>query len=40
MPEIEIFTPTGVLTGTTARVPLTNGGPDLLAPLMLSESRG
>jgi hypothetical protein len=39
MAEIEIFTPTGVLAGETARVPLTADGPDLLAPLMLAEAR-
>ena len=39
MAEIEIFTPTGVLAGEAARVPLTAGGSDLLAPLMLADSR-
>lgn len=39
MAEIEIFTPTGVLAGVTARVPLTADGPDLLAPLMVGNSR-
>ena len=39
MAEIEIFTPTGVLAGVTARVPLTADGPDLLAPLMVGSGR-
>ena len=39
MAEIEIFTPTGVLAGVTAGVPLTNHGPDLLSPLTVRESR-
>ena len=37
--EVEIFTPTGVLAGTTARVPLTHDGPDLSSPLALDRSR-
>lgn len=39
MAEVEIFTPTGVLAGTTARVPLTNDGPDLSAPLAVGDAR-
>lgn len=39
MAEIEIFTSTGVLTGVSARVPLTADGPDLESPLILSEAR-
>ena len=39
MVELEIFTPTGVLAGTTAHVPLTNDGPDLLEPLTLEAAR-
>jgi hypothetical protein len=37
--EVEIFAPTGVLTGITARVPLTNDGPDLAQPLTVDEAR-
>jgi hypothetical protein len=39
MAEVEIFTPTGVLAGTTARMPLTIDGPDLLSPLALADGR-
>ncbi len=39
MAEVEIFTPTGVLAGTTARVPLTNDGPDLLSPIAVADAR-
>jgi hypothetical protein len=39
MAEVEIFTPTGVLAGLTARVPLSNNGPDLTMPLSLAEAR-
>lgn len=39
MSEVEIFTPTGVLVGTTARVPLTNDGPDLTNPLAVEDAR-
>lgn len=39
MVEVEIFTPTGVLAGTTAHVPLTNDGPDLLQPLAIEAAR-
>jgi hypothetical protein len=37
--EVEIFTPTGVLTGETARLPLTNDGPDLAEPLAVADAR-
>jgi hypothetical protein len=37
--ELEIFTPLGVLAGTTATAPLTNDGPDLVQPLALRDSR-
>ena len=37
--EVEIFTPTGVLAGSTSRMPLTNDGPDLTGPLELSPAR-
>jgi hypothetical protein len=37
--EVEIFTPAGVLAGTTNRVPLTNDGPDLGSPLAIQDSR-
>jgi hypothetical protein len=39
MAEVEIFTPTGVLAGSTARVPLSNNGPDLTMPLTLADAR-
>lgn len=39
MVEVEIFTPTGVLAGGAAGAPLAPGGPDLLAPLTLCDSR-
>ena len=39
MAEVEIFTPTGVLAGTTARVPLSNDGPDLSLPIALGDAR-
>jgi hypothetical protein len=39
MAEIEIFTPTGVLAGSTGRVPLSNNGPDLTTPLTLADAR-
>lgn len=39
MVDVEIFTPTGVLAGTTPRVPLTNDGPDLVEPLSVDEAR-
>lgn len=39
MVELEIFTPTGVLAGTGAHVPLTNDGPDLVGPLTVEDAR-
>jgi hypothetical protein len=39
MPEVEVFTPTGVLAGSAEGVPLSNDGPDLLTPLQITESR-
>ena len=39
MAEVEVFTPTGVLAGTTARVPLSNDGPDLSTPFALGDAR-
>jgi len=39
MAAIEIYTPTGVLAGVTARVPLTNDGPDLTVPLPVDDAR-
>ena len=39
MPEVEVFTPAGVLAGLTVRVPLTNDGPDLLTPLAVQDGR-
>lgn len=37
--EIEIFTPSGVLAGMTAGVPLTNDGPDLESPVAIGDAR-
>jgi hypothetical protein len=37
--DVEIFTPTGVLAGSTDRIPLTNDGPDLAGPLPIEEAR-
>jgi hypothetical protein len=37
--QVEIFTPTGVLAGTTSRIPLTNDGSDLGSPLPIQEAR-
>jgi hypothetical protein len=37
--DVEIFTPTGVLAGWTAGIPLTNDGPDLGQPLAIDEGR-
>jgi hypothetical protein len=37
--EVEIFTPAGVLAGTTNRIPLTSDGPDLGAPLLIEDAR-
>jgi hypothetical protein len=39
MAEIEIFTPTGVLAGTTAGTPLTASGPDLTAALPVRDAQ-
>ena len=39
MPELELFTPTGVMAGSVARVPLTPGGSDLLTPLAVEAGR-
>jgi hypothetical protein len=39
MPEVEVFTPAGVLAGLTVRAPLTSGGPDLLTPLAVQDGR-
>jgi hypothetical protein len=37
--EIEVFAPTGVLSGETDRVPLMNAGPDLTRSLAIDEAR-
>lgn len=37
--DVEVYTPSGVLMGTTAHVPLTSDGPDLVAALEVAESR-
>jgi hypothetical protein len=37
--DVELYTPSGVLMGTTAHVPLTSDVPDLVEPLAVSESR-
>jgi hypothetical protein len=39
MAEVEVFTPTGVLAGLTAGVPLTHAGPDLTAALPVRDAR-
>jgi hypothetical protein len=39
MVEVEIFTPTGVLAGTTAGAPLAHDGPDLVGPLLVEGAR-
>jgi hypothetical protein len=39
MAEVEIYTPTGVLLGTTARAPLSNDGPDLESPVAVGDAR-
>ena len=39
MAEVEIFTPTGVLAGLTAGVPLSTNGPDLASALNVREGR-
>jgi len=37
--EVEIYTPTGVVAGVTARVPLSTEGPDLSEPLAIGDAR-
>ncbi len=37
--DVEIYTPAGVIAGTTDHVPLTNDDPDLIAPLLVSNTR-
>jgi hypothetical protein len=37
--EVEIFTPGGVLAGSTDRIPLTTDDPDLIAPLLVQGAR-
>jgi hypothetical protein len=37
--EVEIYTPTGVVAGVTARVPLGTDGPDLNEPLAIGDAR-
>jgi hypothetical protein len=39
MAAVEIYTPTGVLLGTTAGVPLSNDGPDLESPVAVGDAR-
>lgn len=39
MAEVEVFTPTGVLAGLTAGVPLSSSGPDLTSALQIREAR-
>ena len=39
MAEVEIFTPTGVLAGLTAGVPLSTNGPNLTSALNVREGR-
>lgn len=39
MAEVEVYTPTGVIAGLTARVPLSNDGPDLTTPLAIGDAR-
>ncbi|HEY4226770.1 MAG TPA: hypothetical protein VGM49_00395 [Candidatus Limnocylindrales bacterium] len=39
MADVEIFTPVGVLAGTTSQVPLTNDGPNLASPLPVLDAR-
>jgi hypothetical protein len=39
MAEVEVFTPTGVLAGLTAGVPLSHAGPDLTSALRVREGR-
>jgi hypothetical protein len=37
--EVEIYTPSGVIAGVTARVPLETDGPDLETPLAIGDAR-
>ena len=39
MAEVEVFTPAGVLAGSTEGVPLTNDGPDLSRPISIERGR-
>jgi hypothetical protein len=39
MAEVEIYTPTGVVAGGAAGIPLTNDGPDLTSPLPVDDAR-
>ena len=39
MAAVEMYTPTGVIGGETAGIPLTNDGPDLGTPVDLDEAR-
>lgn len=39
MADIEIYTPTGVVAGVTARTPFTPDGPDLESPLAVGDAR-
>jgi len=39
MAAVEIYTPTGVLAGETAGIPLTSDGPDLGSPLAVEDAR-
>ena len=39
MAEVEIYTPTGVVGGTTGRIPLTIDGPNLDSPLAVADAR-
>jgi hypothetical protein len=39
MADVEVYTPTGVLAGVTARIPFTADGPDLAAPLAVGDAR-
>ena len=39
MVELEIFTPTGVLSGSAAQEPLPSDGPDLVEPLSVDDAR-
>jgi len=39
MADVEIFTPSGVVAGITARTPLTDEGPDLESTLAVGDAR-